>query len=455
MSQLLDNENSGIKTLDLRYKTILSVAVPLMVSSFIQSIVLITDSSFISRYSTEAFDAVGNGGLIYITLFMALAGMGDGAQILIARRIGENNTSSIGRIFGSSILTHLFLALTLFMIIQFVMPDLIKMYSAHQDIAKLQGDYISIRGVALFFAMISLSIQAFFFAHGKTWVVMLSALITAGSNVLLDYVLIFGEMGFPEMGLKGAALASTLADGAGMVTLCFFLYFSKERKQYALFKHISYNLESIKELFKVGSPLMFQGFVALATWTVFFTWIEQMGKFELTVSQNIRSIYFLAFVPMWGFAGTTKTYVSQYIGRGDFKSIKTIQKRIQLLTMIFLFLFFHGAIFYPDQLIGMINPEQEYIDKSADILRFIGISILMFGLFSVYFHTINGSGNTQVTFAIEVISVLVYLIGSYLFIKIFELDIYWIWSVEYIYFATMGILSVLYLKFFDWKNKKI
>ena len=114
--------------LDLRYRTILSVAVPLMVSSFIQSVVLLTDSSFISRYSTEAFDAVGNGGLLYITMYMALAGMGDGAQILIARRIGQKNIDAIGRIFGTSIFTHFFLAIVLFLFIQLIMPDLLHSY---------------------------------------------------------------------------------------------------------------------------------------------------------------------------------------------------------------------------------------------------------------------------------------------------------------------------------------
>ena len=89
--------------LDLRYKTILNVALPLMVSSFIQAIVLLTDTAFLSRYNTLSFDAAGNAGLIYVTMFMALAGMGDGAQILIARRIGQKRIDSIGRIFGSSI----------------------------------------------------------------------------------------------------------------------------------------------------------------------------------------------------------------------------------------------------------------------------------------------------------------------------------------------------------------
>lgn len=439
--------------LDLKYKTILSVAVPLMVSSFIQSIVLITDAAFLSRYSTLAFDAVGNAGLIYITVYMALAGMGDGAQILIARRIGQENTNAIGRIFGSSIVSNFMIAFVLFLIIQLVMPDLLNYYSKHKDLAHLQVEFIHIRGFALFFAMITLSIQAFFLAIGKTWVVLIAALITASSNILLDYVLIFGEWGFPSLGLKGAAWANTIADACGMLFLVIFLIFSKERKKLKLFAHFSINLPSLKELFKIGSPIMFQGIIALATWTIFFTWIEQIGKFELTVSQNIRAIYFLAFVPIWGFAGTTKTYISQYLGKGDLDSLKIIQRRIQLMTVISLFIFFHGALFYPKQLIGFINPAEQYIDKSAEIMRFIAGSIMMYGLFSVYFQTINGSGNTMVSFTIEAICVAVYTLTGYLLIKVFQVDIFWIWSVEYVYFGCMGLLSILYLRFFDWKKK--
>ena len=333
------------------------------------------------------------------------------------------------------------------------MPDLLNYYSKHKDLAHLQVEFIHIRGFALFFAMITLSIQAFFLAIGKTWVVLIAALITASSNILLDYVLIFGEWGFPSLGLKGAAWANTIADACGMLFLVIFLIFSKERKKLKLFAHFSINLPSLKELFKIGSPIMFQGIIALATWTIFFTWIEQIGKFELTVSQNIRAIYFLAFVPIWGFAGTTKTYISQYLGKGDHESLKIIQRRIQLMTVISLFIFFHGAIFYPKQLIGFINPAEQYIDKSAEIMRFIAGSIMMYGLFSVYFQTINGSGNTMVSFTIEAICVAVYTLTGYLLIKVFQVDIFWIWSVEYVYFGCMGLLSILYLRFFDWKKK--
>ncbi len=441
--------------LDYKYSTILKVALPLMVSSFIQSIVFLTDAAFLGRYDTLSYDASGNAGLIYITVFLALSGMGDGSQILIARRIGQKRLDTIGRIFGTSIITHFLLALVLFAFIQFIMPSLLYHYSKHKDLANAQISFLSYRSYALFFAMITLSIQAFLFASGKTSIVLISALITASSNVLLDYLLIFGNGPFPEMGLEGAAIANTIADGLGMLFLILFISFSKLKKEYNLFDHFSFNLSSFKELIKIGSPILFQGFIALATWTVFFTWIEQIGKFELTVSQNIRAIYFLAFVPIWGFSATTKTYISQYIGSGDFVALKIIQKRIQLLTVVFLFIIFHGAIFYPEMLISIVNPDATYQKVSGEILRYVSLSIYIYGFFTVYFQTINGSGNTKITFIIEVICVVVYIIFAYLLIKVWKLDIFWIWSVEYIYFINMGVLSLIYLRFFDWKRKVV
>lgn len=441
--------------LDLRYRSILAMAIPLMGSTFIQSVVMITDSSFLSRYSTVAFDAAGNGGLIYITLYIALVGMSDGSQILMARRIGQKKENLLARIFGTSIATNLFLVLLLFALIELLIPDLIRGYTTHADIAQGQIEFLSIRGYAMFFGAISLAINAYFFALGRTLVVFLSAIVVACSNIWLDYLLIFGNGGFPMLGLKGAAWASTIADGAGMLFLCIVLYYSKSAKKHQLFSQLKFNIISMKELLKLGSPIMLQGIIALSTWTVFFAWIEQTGKHELTVSQNIRSLYFLAFIPVWGFGATTKTYISQYIGKGDFDSLKIIIRRIQFLTIAFLLLFFHGAILYPEKMISMINPNIEYMEDSVAILRYITGSIFIYGIGSVYFQTINGSGNTRFTFFVELLSVGIYLIVAYLLIKVYQVDIFWIWSVEYVYFASMLLFSVAYLTFFNWHKKQI
>jgi putative MATE family efflux protein len=441
--------------LDIRYKTIISVALPLMASSFIQSIVLITDSAFISRYDTLAFDAVGNGGLLYITMYVTLLGLGDGAQILIARRIGQNKLKSISKIFSTSIFVLSLVAILLFILLYFIMPEWIMSYSKNSTIAMYQGQYVQIRSFALFGSVLTLAIQAFYMAIGKTWVVMIASLIIALSNIILDYALIFGNFSLPEMGLEGAAWASTIADGLGTLFLVLFTLFTSYKSQYYLFKRLKISWVSFKELLNIGTPLMLQGLTALATWTIFFIWIEQIGSFELTVSQNIRSLYMFAFVPIWGFAGTTKTYISQYMGRREFDTIPIIQKRIQIITVLLLLFTFHGSILYPEVLIRFVNPSELYVAKSAEILRFVSISIFLYGFVSVYFQTINGSGNTIFSMTVEMLSVFLYLFVAFIFIKVLELDIYWIWSVEYIYFGTIGLLSYLYLKRFNWKKKII
>ncbi len=439
--------------LNYKYKTILSIALPVMGASFIQSIVMITDASFLSRYSTVAFDASGNAGLIYVTLFVALMGIGDGSQIVFARRIGQKKFKELGLLLGTTIWTNLILALILFFGIQFFMSDALFYYSRHADIASAQGKFIEIRSYALFFAVFTLSINAYFFASGQTSKVLISSIVTAFSNVFLDYLLIFGHLGFPEMGLEGAAWASTIADGLGMITISFLLIFSKENSMYGLLKNLGFKFKAMRSLFRIGSPMMLQGFLALSTWTIFFTLIEQLGKFELTVSQNIRVVYMLAFVPIWGFAATTKTYVSQYLGGNRKMEIALIQKRIQRLTMFFLFLIFHGAIFYPETLIQWINPNPLYLKESAAILRMVSPSIFLFGFINVYYQTISGSGNTKITMYIEFICVFLYLLSAYLFIKIFDFSIFQIWTVEYIYFGSLGLLSFWYLKKYVWHDK--
>ncbi len=437
-------------SLDYKYSTILKVALPMMFSGFIQSIVLITDASFISRYSTASFDAVGNAGLIYITLHMLIVGISDGAQIIMARRIGENKHNMLSGVFSAGIIFQLFFAGLLFLFMFFLIPDWIKAYALNQQIANLQGDFIGIRSIAIFPACIFLMMQAYFLAKGKTFPVLLSAILTALLNIVLDYGLIFGHFGFPEMGVKGAALASTSSDLLGMLTmLCFFIL----DKEHVLLRLRFFKMKSLLNLLRISSPIMLQGGLALGTWTIFFIMLEKRGIFELTVSQNIRSIYFLAFVPVWGFAGTTKTYISQYLGGQKEHEIPIIQKRIQLLTTAFLLFFFHGAILYPETLISIINPEEIYIGMSAQILRMISFSIILYGIISVYYQTILGSGNTVYSLFIEITTILLYLSACYLFIQVLKLEIFWIWTVEYIYFGTIGIMSVLYLKNSRWKNK--
>ncbi len=438
--------------LEISYRKILIVALPLMLSGFIQSIISITDAAFLGHYSDLAFEASGSAGLWYITLHMVFLGISDGSQIAMATAIGEQNPQRFARYFQSNFSWLFIAAILLSCFVWAILPQLVGEVVTRKPLAEAETRFLEIRSLAFWATVVTLSIQSAYMALGKTTLVMTAAIITALSNVVLDYAWIFGKFGFPEWGLEGAAAANTLAEYIGMTFLLISLLIGKTRRNFPIFKRHNDYKASIFHVIKLGYPLVFQGLVALSIWTIFFNWVEQMGGNNLNVSLNIRHIYFLAFVPIWGFAGATKTYIAQYVGAKEFDKINIIQRRIQVLTIGFLIIVFHGAVFYPEVLIRLINENETNIAQSAEILRMVSGSIVIYALGMVYFQTISGSGNTKVTFLVECLATFSYLLAAFLFIKVWNWPIYWVWLVEYVYFIMMGTSSFFYLKKFNWKK---
>lgn len=440
--------------LDIRYGSILKVALPMMLSGFIQSVIAITDAAFLSRYSTLAYDASGSAGLWYITMYMVFTGLGDGAQIAMAQKVGEKNSKGFVAVFQSNFVILVIAAVILTILVQLFMPALMGYLVTNPELAHAEQSFLEIRSYSFWAATITISIQASYLAVGKTTLVLVASLIAAISNIILDYFLVFGIGPFPQLGLEGAAIASTSAEFLAMLFLLSTLIGGKLRKQYPVWKENLTSAFQLKENLKIGVPLLFQGIVALSIWTIFFIWIEQMGGDNLTVSLNIRYIYFLAFIPIWGFAAATKTYIAQYFGAKEYDQLPVIQRRIQLLTVSFLVLTFHGAVLYPEALIRLVSDHTEHVTESARVLRTVSGSILIYGLGSVYFQTISGIGRTRMTFLVECMATTLYVISTYLFIKVWNWELQWVWLVEYVYFITMGLSSYTYLKLFNWKKEK-
>jgi multidrug resistance protein, MATE family len=441
--------------LDIRYKSILTVALPMMLSGFIQSVISITDAAFLSRFSKLAYDASGSAGLWYITMYMVFIGLGDGAQIAMAQKVGEKNERGFAAVFQSNFVILFIAAIVLTLLVQLGMPALMNYLVTNNELAQAEQSFLEIRSYSFWAATITISIQASYLAVGKTTLVLITSLIAALSNIVLDYFLVFGIGPFPRLGLEGAAIASTTAEFLAMLFLLGTLIGGKLKKQYPVWKENFISKFQLKENLRIGIPLLFQGIVALSIWTIFFIWIEQMGGDNLTVSLNIRYIYFLAFIPIWGFAAATKTYIAQYFGAKEFHQIPVIQRRIQFLTVCFLFLTFHGSLFYPETLIRLVSDQPEHVAKSAQILRIVSGSIFIYGLGSVYFQTISGIGKTRTTFLVECLATTLYILSAYLFIKVWSWPVQWVWLVEYVYFITMGFTSFLYLKWINRTQKEI
>ena len=438
--------------LEISYKRILLIALPVMFGTFVQSLIGIIDGAFVSKLGNISYNAVGNGSMIYIALFMLLKGLADGTQITIARQLGETKISSIGQTLFNSQVIQLFLTLLFLTALYTLSAPLIKAIVSSKPTASAMNDFINYRGWGLVFSGIQVSLAAFFIGIGKTRIIITSTCILLLSNVFLDYAMVFGKFGFPEMGIKGAALASSIAEAICCIYLFWILIRLEKYRQFNYNLKQSFDKKISWALVKLSTPIMFQGLISLTTWLVFFTLIEHMGPQDLEVAHNIRYMYFLAFVPIFGFSSTARTYVSNLVGRSERHLIVGTQLKIALLALISILAIFHGAFLYPEVLISAVNHNpnisSEVLQNSANALRFVSGSIVLYAVGSIPLNAIGALGKTQIAFYIEITAISLYLIACYYFFKVWHWNIIQVWWVEYIYFGVLTLFSVAYLFLF-------
>lgn len=429
-----------------------------MAGVLVQSIVMITDSAFLSRLSDAdgiPFVASGNSGMIYVSSTMFLTGLMEGAQIIMSRRIGEHKYLDVGRVFRHIILIALLVGLGILLIHQFVAPAAFESIVQNKSIGSAMTEFLSIRSWGIIPMALQIAFSAFYLGTGRSAIFMFASILFAASNIFLDYGMIFGNFGFPELGLKGAAYATVVAEWSGAIFLITYGLLDKKRGKFELFKSIKVEFSIIKRILKISIPLMLQGMLAMGTWTVFFTMIEHMGKNELEISHTLRNIYFIAFVPFFGFGATTKTMISTLMGEGRLSELGVVIKRIIILNVSFLILTMHGTFLYPEFIINLINPNQTLMQETIPLLKLIAGSMLLFAVATILFNTVSGSGNTTISMTIEFTAICIYLTISAIMIYIIQADIFNVWLMEYIYFAAIGTFSYIYLKRSNWKLKSL
>lgn len=432
-----------------------------MIGTFVQSAVMITDSAFVSSLGTNEYDAVGNAGVLYVALIMLMQGIADTGQIIIARRNGESEFLAVGKVFRHTVLILLLVSSSLFLIYTLGTSDFLESSVNDPNISGFMGDFIGYRKFGVFFEAFRLAIVAYYIGIGRTKVIIYSTVILAITNIFLDYCLIFGNFGFPDLGVEGAAIASVSSEFASLLFLAFFLALDKNNQTFKPVSKFILDSTIIQRFYKLSPPLMIQGFMAVAAWYLFFSMIEYMGPDKLEISHVIRNLYFIAFIPLYGFGATTKTYVSNLLGANRQKEIRLFLTRVMKLNIGFLILFMHGIILYPTYIIKLVNQNEQlisnpiYFNQIESIFILIFGSMLIFGIVSPLFNAVSGAGNTKSSMLIEISSICIYMITSYLFIYIVKLDLLGVWSVEYIYFGTLGIFSFLYLKFANWNKAEV
>lgn len=444
---------SASAPLDISYRSLLRIALPLALGAFVQFLVVLTDNIFLAQVGESSLNGAGNGGMLYITYIMLGVGLSAGLQIIAARRVGEGRHLEIGSWLGSALRLSVILAVALYLIYLLMDAFLFAHIVQSEDILTVMQEFLSIRMLGLFIYLPLLMFTGFFTGIARTAILTASMGLTAGLNILLDWWLIFGIGDLPAMGHRGAALATLIAEFAGLLFLAIYTFVVYGKKTYQLRATVFKRMQGQGlRLLSLSYPLMIQQVLALATWTTFYFMVEKVGGMELKISHIVRNTYLLAFVTIMGIGYTTRTVISTLIAESRQNELSLAIRRLITLNIIGAFVLCHGLLAYPHLIADIFftseDPGYRPLIQSFNVVFF---AIMVFSVTSVLINTIEGSGRTRQAMRIEVLTIVVYLTVVYRITIVHPQEIHIIWMSDYLYFGAIGLLSWLYLRMSNWK----
>ncbi|MEE4196736.1 MAG: MATE family efflux transporter [Bacteroidales bacterium] len=439
----------------VKYKEIWKIAYPIILGSIVQNIISVTDTAFLGRVGEVELGAAAIGGVFYLTLIMLGFGFSIGSQIIVARRFGENNNKQIGLIIEHSHYFLIVLAILIISVMQWAMHPVFEGVLESNDIKLASVNYFEYRIYGLFFAYINYGFRAFYIGIARTRIITWTTVFMAISNLFFDYVLIFGNWGFPELGIAGAAIASVISEISAMVFFIFYTIKFVDLKFFNLFRFKKFDFAILKRIFKVAFPMMMQNFISFTGWFFFFLLVEKMGERPLAISNVIRSIYVVMLIPIWGFTSAANTLVSFLIGRGRTEEVLSLIFKILKVCLLAVTGLVLLNMLFPEFVLSIYTNNHILIREALPTLYVVSIAALFLTIGFVFFSGVSGAGMTRISFLIETSVIIIYVLYTYLMVNLKLPRIEFVWTVEIFYGTIIAIISFLYLKFGNWQNKQI
>ncbi len=435
------------------YKSIWKISYPIILSLIAQQMIVLADTAFLGRVGEVELGASALAGIFYVALFMTGFGFGTGAQILISRRNGEKKYDQIGKIFDHALYSLLILAALLFSVEKITGASILNFAIRSNEIKDSARIYLDIRIYGLFFAYINTLFRFFFIGITRTKVLSIVAVLMAIVNITLDYVLIFGKAGFPEMGIAGAALASVISEASATIFFIFFTFRTINVKKYKLFRFPRPDFVAVKDLISLSIYIMFQYFISLSAWFTFFIFIEKLGERSLASANIIRSIYMILMIPGWAYGSAVSTLVGNKIGEGKYNEVIPLVKKVALMSTLTIAVSILIGLLFPEQLLRIYTSSQELIRFSRPSLYIILIGLFVFSFNQIFFSAVSGTGNTRTALIIEIGTLMIYLLSANLLAIQFNQPVHVVWICEAVYFGILGLMAMLYLSTGHWKKK--
>ena len=436
-------------------KEIWRVTYPIFLGLLAQNVINVTDTAFLGRVGEVALGAAAMGGLLYICVYTIAFGFSVGSQILIARRNGEGNYRAVGPIMWQGTTFSFGMAVCLLILMYFSAAPLIRLLITSDSIYGATYEFFTWRIWGFLFAFVNVMFRGLYIGITRTKVLTMNAVVMALVNVVLDYALVFGELGLPEMGVRGAALASVIAEASSLLFFLLYTYYKVDLKKYGLNRFGQFDLSMVLRILRISCFTMVQYFLAMAIWFVFFMALERLGQRQLAVANIVRSVYVVLLIPVQALSTTANTLVSNLIGAGGSSGVVTFLHKISRMSFLIMVVCVGLCVAFPGSILSVYTNEEALLVESVSALYVVCGAMLIASLANVYFNGISGTGNTQAALVLEVFVQVFYALYIIVVGMVIQASVDVCFTTEVIYYVLMLGSSLIYLKKAKWQNKKI
>lgn len=430
---------------------IMSIALPVVGGLATQMLLSLIDTAMVGRLenSKVALAALGLAFLASWAITSLFSSLSTGTHVLIARRQGEGNMRGVSEALNNSLLLSILLGITFAIIGYFFSFEIMDFFSKDNAVADEGAGYMAFRFLGLPFFLMIVSYRGFFYGIGHSKVILHSAIVVMVMHIFINFLLIFGNLGFPKMGLAGAGVSSFISLVVGWLVLVFVTFMKEYRMTYSYYKHIYLSKETIRQILKISIPVSLQNVLILLGFLIFVAVTGIIGTAEQAASQVVISTLFISFIPCFGLGAAAQTLVGQSLGRGNplraqIYGFQTAQIGTYF-TLVIGFIF----IFFPESVLSVFTTNAEVVKLALPLLQIAGLSQMFYGGGIILANSLQAAGATVFVMWVEVFTHWVlFLPLTYLFGVILHGGIIGAWWALPLY-----VIMFLALNYFKFRSK--
>ncbi len=375
-------------------KAVLLLAIPMVLEMVMESIFAVVDIYFVGKLGADAVATVGITESVLTIIYAIAFGLSMATTALVSRRIGEKKPEEASKEGLQAIFTGIFISLVIALPGIFWAKDLLRLMGASPVIVEEFNGYTSVMFGGNLVIMLLFINNAIFRGAGDAAIAMRVLWMANGLNIILDPLLIFGIGPFPELGITGAAIATTIGRGVAVVYQFYVMWSGKGRIS---LKHLPIGIEwqRISHLVKISLGGIAQSMIATSSWVFMVRIISAFGSDVLAgYTIGIRVIIF-SLLPSWGLSNAAAALVGQNLGAGHSARAEKAVWGVARINMIFLGSLSVLFILFPDWFIRFFTEDTEVIKYGVECLQIIAYGFVFYGLGMVMVQAFNGAGDTR------------------------------------------------------------